>query len=173
MSPALTPDSNAGVSFMISVISAVEPSTGFSERSDVDSDPAMARFTETDEVVPDFFRGIDRQSVTGGAVLDLGDEDANDFAFEIQKRRARFAALGGDIHPNVGCIEMTAHKFPIEPGHHPKARRFREIEWVTDRHHRRRHFQGLRLADWRAGRGDVRFQNGNSASESAIKTLAG
>jgi len=50
---------------------------------DVDADPAVARFPEADEVVPDLFRGVNRQGVTGGTVFDLGDEDADDFALEV------------------------------------------------------------------------------------------
>ena len=89
ISPALTPESDAGVSSMISVISAREPSTDFLRFGDIDANPAVARFAEPDKIAADFFRGIDRQGVTGGTVFQTADENADDFAFEIREAARR------------------------------------------------------------------------------------
>src|SRR5438874_6589161 len=51
----------------------------------VDTDPAMACFTETDKVAADFFRCVDRQSITSGIVLQTANQDANDLAVQIQE----------------------------------------------------------------------------------------
>ena len=60
-------------------------STDLAACGDFDADPAMPCFTETDEIAADFFRGIDRQSVTGGTVLHAADQNADHFAFEVEK----------------------------------------------------------------------------------------
>ena len=69
MSPSFAPESAAGVPRMISVNCARTFDRMFCGR-DVDSDPAVARFAETDEVAPNFFRRVDRQRVTSGTVID-------------------------------------------------------------------------------------------------------
>src|SRR4029077_20588917 len=63
----------------------------------VDTDPAMVRFTETDKVAADFFRCVDRQSITSGIILQTANEDANDLAIQIQERRAGLSPLGWQI----------------------------------------------------------------------------
>ena len=63
----------------------------------VDADPAVTRIAETDVIAPDFFRGVDRQRVASRAAVHAADENADDFALEIEERRAGFTALRGKI----------------------------------------------------------------------------
>ena len=81
---------------------------GCNRGRNVDPDPAMPHFAKANEVAPDFFRGINRQSITGRAVVHAADENADDFAFEIQQGRARFAALRGQVHPQMRGGKIAA-----------------------------------------------------------------
>ncbi len=73
----------------------VDPSTAVGRLRDIDTHPTMPRFTEAHEIAANFFRGIDRQRVTGGPVVHAADENADHFAFEIEHaaRRLHRAAL--------------------------------------------------------------------------------
>ena len=145
---------------MISVISAREPSTASSPLLHIDSDPAMARFAEANEVAANFFRGIDRQRVAGGIVFQTADENADDFALEIKQRRAGFTALRRQIDPQMRGGKIAAEIFPIETRDHSEAGRLRKIERITDRDHRRGHFQLVRFADGQRRCGRVNFEHG-------------
>ena len=96
----------------------------------------MARFPKPNEICPDFFGGIDRQCIARRAILHTTNQNADDFALEIKKRCASFAALRRQIYPQVGRGEITAEIFTIESGDHAEAWSFGEIEWVANRHDR-------------------------------------
>ena len=87
---------------------------------DIDADPAVPRFAETNEIIPDFLRGIDGQSMAGRAVFNATNEYADDFSLEIQDWRASLSALRGNVHAQMRCGELTSEKFPIESRDHPE-----------------------------------------------------
>src|ERR1044071_2353541 len=93
--------------------------------SDVDADPAMPRFAETNEIIPDLLRGIDGQGMAGRAVFNASNEYADDLALEIQDRRAGLSALGGHVDPQMGRGKITPENFSIETGDHSETGRSR------------------------------------------------
>ena len=132
---------------------------------DVDADPAVSCFPKTDEVVPDFFRGVDRQGVAGGAVLDMADKDADDFALEIQDRSAGFPPLGGNIYSNMRGGEITFQKFPVEARDSSRSSAFSGDPGEIRSYHRHGHFHRLRFPDRQRRRGDVRFEDRDPAPQ--------
>ena len=69
---------------------------------DIDSDPAVPGLAETDEIAPDFLCRFNRHRVTRRVVLETANDDANDLTFQVQERRASFAALRRQIKTHVG-----------------------------------------------------------------------
>ena len=125
----------------------------------------MARFAETHEVVVDFLRGIDRQRIAGGIVLQTADENTDHFTFEIEQRRARFAALRRKIHAQMRRGKISAEILPIETGDHSEAGRLWKIERKTDRNDRRRNFQLIRMTNWQRRRSRVHFEHCQSTAQ--------
>src|SRR5207237_1959574 len=89
----------------------------------------------------------------------------DDFASEIQKRRAGFTALRGQINPQMGRAKITVQKFSIEAGHHSKAGRLRKIERITDRDDWRGDLDLLGSAQGKRRGRELDLQNRDAAAQ--------
>ena len=144
---------------------SVRPCHGFVRLPHVDTDPAVARVAEAHIVAANFFRGIDRQRVTGRSAVHAADENADHFTFEIEERRARFAALRGKVDPQVGGREVAAKIFSIEAGDHSETGRPGQIERITNRHHWCGQSELGRFADRKKRRRRVDFEERDAAAK--------
>ena len=62
------------------------PRFRFQRLHQVRADPAMSHFAKTQEIAPDFFRRLDRQSVAGRIVFQSERNNAHDFSLHVEER---------------------------------------------------------------------------------------
>ena len=99
----------------------------------INPDPTMPGFAEADKIAADFLGRFDWHRITRRIVFKAADQDADNLAFHVQERCAGLSPLCRKIDPQVRGRKITAEVFPIKSCDHSEIRRFRQIQWITNR----------------------------------------
>jgi hypothetical protein len=103
---------------------------------EVQAEPCRSEFAKSSVVVPQFFGGFNRDNKSSGAGFHAGNKHAHYASVHIEDRRAAFSFLDWKVCAEMAYAKQVAEVFEIESCNGAESGSQREIEWITDGHHR-------------------------------------